>query len=123
MGILKNQPVLLRIANSLLYFVGLPAGSEIDGVSAIFGALQNTRHRSVIPAIEFGILVTIISALRQSVSRRIQHIFLRENTGDFRWSVSFDAEFEYPPHHIGSFFVDHPLVFINFGRYIAVNRL
>ena len=80
-------------------------------------------NRFAAPAVQLGILMTIIPALRQSVSGRSWDTFLRQNSGDLRRTVSVNAKAEDLTNHLGRLIIDHPKVLIRFRMLVAVDRI
>ena len=89
MGILKDKPVLLRVIHTFLVFVGLHMSAEIHSMTCVFWLFKYTRDCFRTPAIEISILVTVIPALRQCISRRRGDTFFCQNASDLRRTVVF----------------------------------
>ena len=63
MGILEDQPFLFRVVHTFLVFVGLHMSTEVDRVSTVFLLFENVRDRFHSPAVEVGVLMSVVSAL------------------------------------------------------------
>ena len=97
--------------------------AEIHSMTCVFWLFKYTRDCFHTPAAEIGILVTVIPALRQSISRRRRDTFFRQDASDLRRTVAVNAKMENLANNFGGFIVDQPKVPVRFRMLIAVDRI
>ena len=120
--VLKNLPFILRIIDNLMHLVRLHVSAEIDRMTAIFKPFKNVTDSICSPTMQFGIMPSVISALRQSISGRCWNALFCENTGNLYRTISLNAKPKYFADYFGSSIINHPQIFVCIGLFIAVNR-
>ena len=96
--------------------------TKIDRVSAVFSLFKDMGNHFAAPAVQLGILVTVIPALRQSISRRRRDTFFRQDASDLRRTVSVNAKAVDLTNHLGRLIIDHPKVLVSFRMFVTIDR-
>ena len=124
MGVLKDQPVLLRIHNWIFVLVGLLVRTEVDRMPHIFGLGENLPNDITTPVIRVGKFLFAFpnaTPLLCGVDRRSFHLIVIEDTGDVIRTVSLDGQPENTADNRSGFLVNIPTVLITRHFLVAIN--